>query len=241
MKWFVSRNRQIPTRATHLFALLAFFAALGHAQTGISNTGAYQVHYVTHIQSGGDSFIDITNDGQSANPGNGNVAGTNGSLCVGVYFFDPNEELQACCACEVTPNGLISLSVRANNINNLTSEFPDSEVVKLLAWSATSTSTATGTLFSPGSPINPTPGASVCNAANPGTLAAGMHAWGTHLHSATPGPFAVTETEFSRALLSTFEYNRLTSFCGYNQFAGSGNFGQCVGCQANGLGAAASK
>ena len=100
---------------------------------------------------------------------------------VGVYFFDPNEELQSCCACEVTPNGLIRLSAKANNTNNLTSELPNSEVVKLLAWSATSTSTATGTIFGPGSPINPTPGASVCNVASPGTFAVGMHAWGTAL------------------------------------------------------------
>ena len=190
-----------------------------------------QLRYTTHIQSGFDGdFVNITNDGSSG-----------GNLCVGVYFFDPNEELQSCCACEVTPNGLISLSVKANNANNLTSEFPDSEVVKLLAWSATSTATATGTLFGPGSPIQATPGASICNAANPGpALAVSMHAWGTDLHT-VPGGFSLTETPFSPANLGKFEYSRLTNFCSYNQFAGSGNYGQCKGCQSAGLGAAAAQ
>ncbi len=182
----------------------------------------YLIRYVTNLNLG-DSVVDITNDGSSSS-----------NLCVGVYFFDPNEELQSCCACEVTPNGLISLSVKANNLNNLTGELPNSEVVKLLAWTATSSSTATGTTFSVGAPINPAPGAAVCNAAAPGTLAGGAQAWGTTLH-ATPGGSSMTETPFARALLSTFEYNRLTNFCSYNQFAGSGNFGQCVGCKAGGF------
>ncbi len=204
----------------------------------------FMTRYMTHIQSGFDGdFINITNDGSSsalAPGGAGTATTSSGNLCIGVYFFDPNEELQACCACEVTPNGLISLSVKANNANNLTSEFPDSEVVKLLAWSATSTATATGSIFGPGSPIQATPGASVCNAAAPGGLADGMHAWGTTLHT-VPSGFAVTETPFSPALLSAFEYSRLSSFCSYNQFAGSGNYGQCKGCQSGGLGAAAAQ
>ena len=54
--------------------------------------GTFQVGYVTHLDVG-DSFIDITNDGQSQPPsyGIGTSGGTN--LCVGVYTFDQNEEL----------------------------------------------------------------------------------------------------------------------------------------------------
>ncbi len=207
-------------------------------------TNFFQLRYATHIQSGFDGdVINITNDGSSsplAPGGAGSATTSSGNLCIGVYFFDPNEELQACCACEVTPNGLISLSVKANNANNLTSEFPDSEVVKLLAWSATSTATATGSIFGPGSPIQATPGASICNAAAPGPLASGLQAWGTSLHT-VPSGFAMTETPFSKGSLSAFEYSRLSSFCSYNQFAGSGNYGQCKGCQSGGLGAAASQ
>ena len=102
----------------------------------------FQVHYVTHVNTGGDSFIDITNDGQSVVSYGMleglQLGGAEANLCIGVYFFDATEELQACCACEVTPNGLVSLSVRANYATNL-NQSPDSEVVKLLSWAVTST------------------------------------------------------------------------------------------------------
>ena len=202
--------------------------------------GGFQLNYTTHIQSGFDGdFVNITNDGSSSTAAVGSSLNvSSGNICVGVYFFDPNEELQSCCACEITPNGLVSLSVKQNNANNLTSEFPDSEVVKLLAWSAPSTTTGP-----PGTPVPPTPGASVCNAAAPGTFASGLQAWRTTLHAVpvSAGSFAVTENKFSQANLSYFEMNRLTTFCGYNQFAGSGNYGQCKGCQSGGLGAAATQ
>jgi len=42
-----------------------------------------------------------------------------GTLCGMIYVFDDIEELQACCACPVTPNELVTLSV----LNNLTSNF----------------------------------------------------------------------------------------------------------------------
>ena len=98
--------------------------------------GAFQVHYATDIQSGFDGdFINITNDGSSstlAPAGTGTATTSSGNLCVGVYFFDPNEELQACCACEVTTNGLISLSVKANNARQRVSRLRGSEAAGLV-------------------------------------------------------------------------------------------------------------
>lgn len=107
--------------------------------------GTFQVGYVTHLDVG-DSFINITNDGQSQPPsyGIGTSGGTN--LCVGVYTFDQNEELMSCCSCLVTPNGLVGLSARAINLTNLTGEQPTSLVVKLLAWSTTAGASSTAQL-----------------------------------------------------------------------------------------------
>jgi hypothetical protein len=48
-----------------------------------------------------------------------NTTQTNGTLCADIYVFDDNEQLQACCGCPVTPDGLRTLSVT----NNLTSKF----------------------------------------------------------------------------------------------------------------------
>jgi len=43
----------------------------------------------------------------------------NGTVCAMIYVFDDIEEMQACCGCPVTPDGLRTMSV----INNLTKNF----------------------------------------------------------------------------------------------------------------------
>ena len=200
----------------------------------------FQIRYASHLDIG-DSVINITNDGSSAS-GTGTSAflgNGNGDLCIGVYTFDMNEELQSCCTCLVTPNGLVSLSVDALNATNLTGGLETSLVIKLLAWSTTGGASTTA---APGTPAPPT--TSSCNAASPGTLAGGMHAWGTTVHAlpvGQPNSYTVTETEFSAANLSPAEYNHITQFCEFNQINGSGKFGQCKGCAAGGMGAAAAQ
>ena len=141
-----------------------------------------------------------------------------GRICVGVYTFDPAEELISCCSCAVTPNALVSLSARADLISNtLTPGVPTSIVVKLLA-----RTTAGG-----------------CNAASANTnFAPGMRAWGTTLHAlpTSPASYTVTETEFSKAVLSGTEFQKITSYCGFIQANGSG-YGLCRSCRSGGLGA----
>ena len=192
-----------------------------------------QVKYVTHLDIG-DSKINISNDGQNsiAYSQTSSLATGDGNLCVGVYTFDANEELQSCCSCLVTPNGLASLSAQAINATSLTGENPTSLVVKLLAWSTTAGASSTAP---PGTPAPPT--SSSCNAATPGTLAGGMHAWGTTLHplpSGGPSTYTVTETEFSPANLSAAEYAHITQSCEFNQINGSAQSGQCKGCASGG-------
>lgn len=84
------------------------------------------VRYLSNLNVA-DSYVNITNTGTLS--GN-DPAGT---LCANVYVFDPNEEPVSCCACPVTPNGLVSLS--ANNslvANQLTLTLPSSLVVTVL-------------------------------------------------------------------------------------------------------------
>ena len=146
------------------------------------NGAPFQVRYVSHLDIG-DSVIDITNDGQTAvaDDAPGILTGAS-NLCVAVYTFDANEELQSCCACLITPNGLASLSAQAINSTSLTGEKPTSLVVKLLAWSTTAGASSTAP---PGTPAPPT--SSSCNPAMPGTPSAGMHAWGTTVHALPVG------------------------------------------------------
>jgi len=228
--------------------LLAVFSVAAFGQGSLvsgstapdAGSGApFQIRYASHLDIG-DSVINISNDGSSASGAtSGFLASGEGDLCIGVYTFDMNEELQTCCTCLVTPNGLVSLSVDALNASNLTGSLDTSLVIKLLAWS---TSAGASTTAAPGTPAPPV--SSSCNAATPGTLATGMHAWGTTVHAlpvGQPDSYTVTETEFSAANLSSAEYNHITQFCEFNQINGSGKFGQCKGCGSGGLGAASAQ
>src|SRR5208283_4468639 len=60
----------------------------------------------------GDGLVRIVNVGDVA-------PGQNGTVCAMIYVFDDIEEMQACCGCPVTPDGLRTMSV----INNLTKNF----------------------------------------------------------------------------------------------------------------------
>ena len=186
-------------------------ATLAFAGVAFAQSDAFQVRYASNLNVA-DSVINITNAGTQ-----GGTAAT-GTICANVYTFDPAEELVSCCACSVTPNGLVSLSVKGSLISNtLTPGVPTSVVVKLLATQQAS-----------------------CNASSPtaDVLASGMRAWGTTVHvlPTTPGGFALTETAFSQATLSAGELAHITSFCGFIQANGSG-FGICKGCAPGGLGA----
>ncbi len=186
---------------------------------------AFQVRYASNLPIG-DSVVNLTNTGTLTVPGN-NLT-TTGNICVNVYTFDASEELISCCSCLVTPNGLNSLSARADLISNtLTPGVPTSIVIKLVASRPLGlTPAGTGGTCNPSSPT-------------PLTVTPGMRAWGTTLHSlpTTPVTYGSTETEFATAPLGVAELTKLTTFCGFIQANGSG-FGICKSCRTGGLGAA---
>ena len=185
--------------------------------------GAYRIHYIANLDAG-DSYLNFTNSGA--------LSGLDpvGRICVNVYVFDPAEELISCCACPVTPNGLVSLSARNDLIGNtLTPGVPTSIVVKLLS---------------------SLPIAGTCNASSPSAtnLVRGMHVWSTNLHLNTAAApvapilraaqrpiYGQTEDD-PKAELSFSELTKLTSFCNFIQANGSG-FGICRSCRFGALGA----
>jgi hypothetical protein len=187
------------------------------ATASITIGDVYEVSYAPNLNLG-DAVINISNPGTIGGGFlSGTTAATLGAISVDVYAFSPYEQLFLCFSCPVTPNGLVSLSDRADILSNtLTPATPNSFVVKLLA----------------SVPI----GASCINAAAaPGALAPSLVAWGTTLHVIAPVGAAVTETAFTPATLSTSELARMTSFCGFIQANGSG-FGICKSCRLGGLG-----
>ena len=181
----------------------------------------YQLNYFPNLNIG-DSVINITNTGaRGAGLQSGTSASVSGALCVNVYAFSPDEQLVACCSCPVTPNGLVSLSVKNDlTSNTLTPAVPTSVVVKLVA-----------TVPVGGSCVNS------ASAISQAGLAPGLVAWGTKLHSGIAGAVYGTETAFVGGTLSAGELNRLSQGCSFIGAMGSG-FGICRSCRLGGLGAA---
>jgi hypothetical protein len=184
----------------------------------------FQIRYTSNLADG-DSFINITNTGSNGAPLLGpGFGGAAGNICVNVYAFSPDEQLISCCSCLITPNGLVTLSANSDLVSKtLTGVIPTSIVVKLLATGAGAGFTGSNCAGS---------AALAGNAAFP--LVQGMQGWGTTLH--TGPPVGVSETPFSRSLLSAGELASITGRCAGIIGNGSG-FGICRGCRLGALGA----
>jgi hypothetical protein len=221
---------------TFIFATM-FVSLTGYAQTPMSSgDGPFQIRYASNI-SAGDSFINISNDGASMTvttiAAGTNTLSVSGSICINAYAFDAAEEILSCCSCPVTPNGLVSLSVQRDLLNNtLTGRgTPSSIVIKLVA-----TTPPVGGVGTASNPCGTSASTVTTN-----NLANGMVAWGTTLHANTSaaGTYALTETPFTVANPNPPELARLSQLCTFNQLQGSG-FGICNSCEIGGLGAASS-
>ena len=203
----------------NIFFAAAVFSVAAFAQPNVTLDSPFQVRYASNLGVA-DSVINITNSGaRGAGLAAGTSAATTGAICVNVYAFSPDEQMISCCSCPVTPNGLVSLSARADLISNtLTPAVPTSIVVKLLATA-------------------PVGGSCASSAASPGATSSGLVAWGTTVHAGpATGGNSLTETAFIPATLSAGELTRLTQLCTFINANGSG-FGLCRSCRLGGLGA----
>src|SRR5271166_4154802 len=161
------------------------FNSAGASAFGLDNV-AFPLHdyfttYYSNANTPGapDATVRVINDGDSG-----------GNLWASIYVFDDSEELTQCCACVITPDGLLSESVNKNlTANPLTSIKPTRGVIKIIS-SESSSDTST----------EPT---------------AGIRAWATHIQKLTSG-FAVTETAFADSNLSGGEQTLLQNLCYYD-------------------------
>jgi len=194
--------------------LLAWFLPLLANAYVIIPSDAFQVTYAANLNKG-DSVINISNTGSQDDTVSAN------NICVNVYTFDPAEEMVSCCACLITPNALVSLSVQGDLISNtLSPATPTSVVIKFIATDAGHDNLS---ICSPGSVTS-------------SQLASGLRGWSTTLHAlpGTSGAYGLTEVDFQQSRLSGPELSHLTQFCGFIYSNGSG-FGICKSCRANGL------
>jgi len=191
-------------------------AVLAQAQS--TEDTPFQVRYAVNLNIG-DSIVNITNSGASSTT---SAPNQNGNICANVYAFLPNEQISSCCSCSVSPNGLVSLSVKKDLASkSITGITPHSIVIKLLA-------TRAGSTASTCTPVTATTAGTENN-----LLVPGMVAYGTTIHNlpqATkndPYTYTVSETKFTHATLSSAELTSLTTLCSFILANGSG-FGLCT-------------
>jgi hypothetical protein len=180
-------------------ALIGFAVTLA-AQT-VEPADSFKVNYFSNANTAGapDGTVYITDDGSSI------VTGSNkGNLCAMIYVFRPDQQMAECCGCELTPDGLRTLSVNGDLTSNpLTAVSFPTGVIKIVSSS----------------------GYPTCNPRKPVPVA-GVRAWGTHIQKGLT-PYDQTETEFLDATLSAGELANLGPVCASILLEGSGA-GSCT-------------
>jgi len=153
------------------------------AQNPITEDAPYFVTYYSNANtaSAPDQTVRIINGG----------AGGGLNLYANIYVFDDSEELQECCSCLVTPDGLLSESVNKNlTAAPITSIKPTRGVIKVLA-GTNNDATAIG------------------------TLSAGLTGWSTHVQKLASG-YLLTEASMHPMTLSAAEFALLQNLCHYD-------------------------
>jgi hypothetical protein len=166
----------------------------------------YSTYFTTYYSNANtanapDASVRIINDGN-----------TGFNLYANIYVFDDSEELQECCSCAITPDGILSESVNKNlTANPLTGVLPKRGVIKVI------TNDVSGAAVGIPPPLG------------------GLHGWATHIQGTkvtlspgnqvvpvVAGPYFVTETPFADSNLSPSEQGMLYQLC-YFDWLLSGN------------------
>lgn len=185
-------------------AALAGVLALGSiALAALPAAAQSDVFFVNHFDTnGGDGVV------RAINPTFTGTTLPNGIVCEMIYVFDAHEELQECCGCPVTNNGLRTIST----INDLTKN----------PLTGPNTPMKTGVIKIVSAAANPSPAWGICNPAGSVSPTETLRAFSTHSYNggATAG---ITETEFEEADLSSAELSTLTGTCGFIHTNGTGS------------------
>jgi hypothetical protein len=215
----------------------------------VNNGDNYYVSYYDVATNNTASAGGYGGPGSSGGSGDGTVRIVNptsndtiqsGTLCAMIYVFDDIEELQACCGCPVTPDGMRTYSV----INDLTKNFGvnrgnmNAGVIKLISSTINFTpvpqvATPRGVTCTTGTAGCCDPTGGNLNGQNKGTgtpvdPTSALRAWMTHTESQVMSapPFGVISSasaeEFKSAPLDSTELSTLQASCGQLIQNGSG-------------------
>jgi hypothetical protein len=159
--------------------MLAIALMLGGNALAQGDNSVYFTSYYSNANTSAapDGTVRAINDGD-----------TGANLWAAIYVFDDSQELQECCACQITPDGLLSESVDKNlTANAITGKKPTRGVIKVISSASND-------------PTNTVP-------------TAGLRVWGTHIQKATGTTYAVTETKFADSNLVGAEQTLLQELC----------------------------
>src|SRR5271166_3551582 len=95
-------KRQSLTIALTVVAICMLGVISASAQSAIAVADTYKVNYFANngVSGAPDATFRVTNPGTS-----------NGNLCAMVYVFDNDQQMDECCGCITTPDGLRTFSV----------------------------------------------------------------------------------------------------------------------------------
>jgi hypothetical protein len=165
----------------------ALILALG-STTAVAQDNIFALSYFSnaHTRGAPDGLLRLVNDGTVSD------ASPAGDLCASIYVFDSKEEMNECCSCRITPNGILSLSVNTNlTSNTVTGLIPTRGVIKV---------------------VSSTPVAGWCDSAAEAPQT-GIRGWITHVQKSTGTRFGQTEEELTDSFYSTLEAADLAEDC----------------------------
>ena len=203
-----------------LFLILAITLMFGGSALAQGDNSYYFVTYYSNANTSGapDATLRIVYDGDLATTETEGVPNTN--IWADIYVFDDSEELQDCCACEISPDGLLSESVNKQLVNNAVSVTGRAEINR-------------GVIKVVGDPTGDPTSIYVKDPA-PGLRGTMTHVQSTSTtvsntspYSSTgKAPFYVTEAPLADSNLSPAESEALSESCSLAITLGSG-FGVC--------------
>ena len=183
-----------------LMFLLAIVAMLGVAAQAqyVDNSVFFTTYYSANQANAPDATLRIINDGDAPTA----------NLYANIFVFDDSEELTQCCSCLVTPDGLLSESVKLNlTANPLRNVVNTRGVIKVVS----SETAYVAPSFTTESPFP------------------GLRVWMTHIQGTkvtlspgnpvvpvVAGPFFVTETTGADSNLGAGEQSSIELLCKFD-------------------------
>ena len=100
--------------AVTLTCLVPTLALAQDSVLSVQGSGAYNVGYFVNANKGfPDAQMHVGNPGSTGGFGSGDptvIAG--GDLCANIYVFNFDQQMEACCSCRITPNGMQGFSLQ---------------------------------------------------------------------------------------------------------------------------------